>query len=756
MSSSRARPSSAASAVFARRRNLIGGAPTTRPGVVRRLRSAAVVILPCFRTSGALARAIVAIALVVCALPPRALAHGGAYNPAGSGATAPAVPSSGAPAGPSPTTGMPSPNAVQTGAVLRRESWEDWWHFNKEPYLALKRAVSTGLPATEANAAASGPASARYGLDFAALIRSRVAPALRELVKTETSPDVVGAALVALARVTASASASTSAAASASPSASMERDAAAVNSATIAAAIAVLSTRLSDPNQEIAETAALALGILRDEDALPNLEALLSDSERGRTLAGGHAVPARTRAFAAYGIGLVAHAARNNRARQVAGRALCTALAERHAATADVEVASVLALSIDRLDVTANSGAAAWVSRQSEIALLRSILEDEKRPAVLRAHTVTAIARLSTDAPSETRAAVEDGFLAALQARSKTENGELQSSAQAIGLLGDAGDGPVERRMRATLGLALKDPDAQARWFAVLALGEMGSRESPGDAGDEGLVACRDTIANLVARGTGVIRPWAAIALGVLERRTADRIAAAAAAATAPAGPTRGGGPAQPGAAMDAESRAAGPARSRELLREYFHGAKQRTHFGAAAIALGLARDREAVPMLLDRLASLSEDQGQAYVALALGMIGDPRAVEPLREVAAKSEFRPDSLEQAATALALLGDKSAAPKLAEWLGRAQSQSAQASIARAIGKIGDVRTIQPLLEIAGKRDVPALTRAFAIVALGQVGDLDLLPWYVPISTDLNYTATVSTLIAGDGTGILEIL
>jgi HEAT repeat protein len=694
--------------------------------------------LPYLDAAERCARAIAAILVVACALPPRALAHGGAYAPAGTGTTGPGgYPTTGAPGGPSPTTGMPWPNGVQTGAVLRHESWEDWWHFNKDRYLALKRAVSSGLPSTDANAAVAGPGAARYAsVEFAALVRARVAPALRDLVKTESSPDVVGAALVALARVTASASA--------------EKDDGPANPAATAAAIETISSRLADPNQEIAETAALALGILRDEDALPVLEALLADGERGRMLAGGHGVPARTRAFAAYGIGLVAHGARNNRARQVAARALGSALSERHAALADVEVAGVLALSIDRIDPSPHAAAAAWVSRQSEIALLRSILDDEKRPAVVRAHAVTAIARLATDAPTETRAPVEESLLASLQAHAKTENGELQSAAQALGLLGDAGDGPIERRMRTTLGHVLKDPDQQARWFAVLSLGEMGSTESLDDAGDEGSFACRETISNLVARGTGAIRPWAAIALGVLERRTADRMAAAAAAARA-----AGEDPSAPKNGADAAAKAAA-SRSREILREYFRGAKLRTHFGASAIALGLVRDREAVPMLLERLSALTEDQGQGYVALALGMIGDPQAIKPLREVAAKSEFRPDSLEQAATALALLGDKSAAPKLAEWLTKAGSQSAQASIARALGKIGDVRTIQPLLEIVGKKDSPAMTRAFAVVALGQVGDLDLLPWYVPIAEGLNYTAVTSTLLAGDGTGILEIL
>src|SRR6185369_12559976 len=105
---------------------------------------------------------------------------------------------------------------------------------------------------------------------------------------------------------------------------------------------------------------------------------------------------------------------------------------------------------------------------------------------------------------------------------------------------------------------------------------------------------------------------------------------------------------------------------------------------------------RGAVQPLIDRLAASTEDQGQAFVALALGMIGDARAIVPLKTVVARSEYRPDSLEQA------------------------------SVARALGKIGDVRTIQPLLELIANKELPTTTRAFAVVALGQVGDLDLLP------------------------------
>ena len=144
MTSGRAGTTERGAATFARRRNLIGSARSATTGLVRGLPNSVPLIFPSFRTRGGPVRAIAAIAILVCALPPRALAHGGAYNPAGSGTTVPA-PATGAPAGPSPSTGFPMPNSVPTGAVLRRESWEDWWHFNKDPYLELKRAVSTEI-----------------------------------------------------------------------------------------------------------------------------------------------------------------------------------------------------------------------------------------------------------------------------------------------------------------------------------------------------------------------------------------------------------------------------------------------------------------------------------------------------------------------------------------------------------------------------------------------------------------------------------
>src|SRR5262249_21437809 len=91
--------------------------------------------------------------------------------------------------------------------------------------------------------------------------------------------------------------------------------------------VPTLRARLGDPSQEISESAALALGILGDESGLDLLASLLADDAAARALlGGGRAVTARTRAFAAYSLGLIAEQARNNRTRQRAARALLAPL----------------------------------------------------------------------------------------------------------------------------------------------------------------------------------------------------------------------------------------------------------------------------------------------------------------------------------------------------------------------------------------------------------------------------------------------
>jgi hypothetical protein len=61
----------------------------------------------------------------------------------------------------------------------------------------------------------------------------------------------------------------------------------------------------------------------------------------------------------------------------------------------------------------------------------------------------------------------------------------------------------------------------------------------------------------------------------------------------------------------------------------------------------------------------------------------------------------------------------------------------------------------LVAIANDATAPVLSRAFAVVALGGVGDKDPLPWNANYATLTNYRAATSTLTDG-AAGILDIL
>jgi hypothetical protein len=87
---------------------------------------------------------------------------------------------------------------------------------------------------------------------------------------------------------------------------------------------------------------------------------------------------------------------------------------------------------------------------------------------------------------------------------------------------------------------------------------------------------------------------------------------------------------------------------------------------------------------------------------------------------------------------------------------AKSLATQASIASALGFIGDARSIEPLVAMLEDKKMTPRARAFAAVALGLVADKEPLPWNSKLSVGINYRANTTTLANGEGTGILEIL
>jgi len=637
-----------------------------------------------------------------------ARAHGGAYAPAGWGMpypSAPAGPATAGPRGPGPMTTGPTQSGPTTGGdpTVGLVSWRDWWHFNQDGFLDLRRSIQQAVVRT----ASDGPSSTLRTLLSARLdadvVRDKLAPALSQLITDERSNELCTAALIALGRC-------------GDPTPPEAAD----------SLVPVLRGRLADSSQEVDESATLALGILGDESALDLLASLLADDAAARAaLGGGRAVPSRTRAFAAYALGLMASQARNNRTRQRVARALLVPLEAPKEAQQDLQVACLVALSIDRLDFDRGElQSANWVSRQSLVHFLLEYLVQPHRRTLVRAHTVNALALLVREAPATLRTEVEQALLSELRRGRALENAVAESCVQGLGLLADSDADAQDGELRAALVRALADNDQVTRFFTLIALGEAGGHMGSGERSEEGRTGCRNVLINELVRGRSRMRPWAALALGVQEFRVR----------------AQGGEPSS---------------LVRSMLCDWLRSESSPEEVGAGAIALGLCRDEDAIPLLREKLASTSPTDSQGYVAMALGMIGAREAIPELRTIVLAARYRPWVLEPAATALALLGDRELETQLIDALRASQSQSTQAALARALGQICDTRAFEPLLAMARDQGMPGNTRAFAAIALGMLAERHDLPWQVPLARDRNYVAATPTLLGGDGQGVLEI-
>ncbi len=634
---------------------------------------------------------------------------------ASSGGAAPA----GAPGSPT-SSGKPTRGAPASGAAAATAGdasiWELWWGFNKEPFMDLRSALYAGTLVSGSDDYFLGRVEQNQAQDRLRPseedVRRRVVPALLEVLAGEDDNDIVTGALIALAKI---------------------GDGPRIDGAPGMADR--LGDFLSHANQEISETAAVALGLLAGESSIAILTDLLEDTPRGRLhVERASGVPWRTRAFAAYGLGLIGRNAEEPAVRRRIVSILVKRLeSEGGRATPDVDVACLTSLGLVPLPVEPLPVESR--TRRPESGLLgqiRWILDlacDGDRNFLVRAHAPTALSRLLAGAPPETEldAEVADFLLGVIGTHSKWPREVQASCVLALGEVADADEDPIDARIRgALLDLAGSSPQPQIRSFAVISLARIAGRPGCGQgspmAATEGT---RRALRKLLEGGRTSIRPWAGLALGVLGRDLA--------AIEVPSDPK-----------IDAALRAAlAAARAPEVV-------------GALSIAVGLRGDQEAKGVLIEKLEAVRDDNARGYVALGLGLMGAADAVEPIQAVVKGSKYRPELLRQAAISLGLLGDKRITADLIQMLESSSSLSAQASVAAALGAIGDARSIDPLIAMLGDETITARARGFAAVALGIVADEEPIPWNARISAGINYRANTTTLTDPSGAGILDIL
>lgn len=609
----------------------------------------------------------------LCVLSSGLLAHGGAYR----FPTPPTAPGTGGPAGRGPTTGGAS-TAVT-------DSWARWWEFHKDRYLRVREIVLAGAPVDEAQtAAADSPRPTE------AELRDEVIPALVALLKRTDNRDVNTAVMVALGKI---------------GRRHPEHD-----------VLALIRERLERGNQEVRETAGLALGMTGFPEVLGELEALISDTPQGRALVKDSQVDRRTRAFAAYGLGFLARHAQDDETTNHVLTLLETLLPETPPESRDERVALIHALGLIPRDTSTSAG-----TRQ-RLRVLK-LLEDaatmrlSRGEQIILAHTFTAAAHAlgRGDTPDHRR--WKERMVESLDPRQDAHIFVRQSAVLALGELCEAPDSSDDAASESELlrKMVLDDKDQIVRRFALMALARIGGLEN------------RDFLILRHRRGKrGTEKPWAAIALGVYARE----------------GELRGDLP--------------DTVISEELLRG-FAEVQSGDYPAACAVALGLCREARAeLPLRKTLKKSRNQDLRAGYVSLGLCLIGEPKGLEDVREILSEATHRPLLMTQAAVGLAVARDQAGIEELQRILTEdANNVAEMAAIASAFRFVGDRRILPSLLDRLRASTGTMLARAFAAAALGGVCDPRTYAWNAPLAEGLNYLAPISTLLDGVR-GVLDIL
>jgi len=638
---------------------------------------------------------------------------GGPSTPTGP-ASGPAAPSSGGPAGRPAASGPTS--GGQTGPDLT--GWEFWWNFNKEQYLNLKAAIYSGVVSgSDTFFLGQGDnTGAKNALKpSAADIRDKIVPGLKFALEHERQNDIVTGALIGLAKA---------------------GDVKAEDGKSEFEEL--LKKWLPDPSQEIAETAAVSLGILANDSSVAVLKDLAGDTEAGRKFVGTGEVKFRTRAFATYGLGLIGARTSSNEVRRAIVDFLVDTLNKPETSTRDVKVAALISVGLTPVDWAGGDGLekreGASSSRQAEIEYLRKFFETEANHHLIRAHAPAAIARLLTKEkvlPTDAKPMLENVvklLCAGISDNSKEKEEVRQSCALALGQLCDLDNDPQDKAARAALMNCEKKGQTQERYFALISLGQLGGHPGSGEGAEKNIQEVRGYLVGKIDKGSTGTRPWASLAVGVMERELLDLESSAL--------PVNG----------DAKA----------ALRNALKECSSVDIMGAYGVALGIAKDTESIPLLREKMEKYADNTSRGYLALGLGLIGATDAKGEIQAIVKDAKYKPELLRQAAIALGLLGDKTLVPDLIEMLRDAKSLASQAAEASALGFIGDSRSIEPLVELLKNKDITATARGFAAVALGIVADKEQFPWNSKISTNINYRANTSTLTTPEGTGLLDIL
>jgi HEAT repeat protein len=601
-------------------------------------------------------------------------------------------PQSGGGGGGGPTTGGAGrPKAQSKGAGY--EDWTFWWNYNKDEILQLKSAVKRMQkgPMTGPMGKKGGSAAPIRSATEEA-IQQKIVPVLRQLLDgKDISFHIQSAAELGLVKI--------------GDESILETLKKMALNGTPAGGTGAASSGKTY-HREVEESAALAFGLLQKDTAEIRsfLIDLVKDQKRDGTF---------TRPFAAISLGLLGS---KNDKDNSALTALVEVVAHKESGQ-DVKPACLTAIGLLGNDAAVPELLAMVQTGKSQLKGSESLDETELAYAI---SALGKIGRAGLDGQGKEYAVLEEIIKIADSKDNKGDKikhgtNERRSAAIALGQIGPSiKDAKVQKKtLEALKNLAKEAQDTQEKNFAIISLGRIGAANDV----DEGMR--KETIAvlkDLLDKEKGLTPPFAALALGLIGRQFAEE------GKPAPEEDIRAPIREKFKTEKEAKSRGAyavasglvkDPLAIEALKTTLADKGMDKRLRGYCALGLGMIGAADALDTIKEALKDPDKDV-RVQTAMAAGLMGDANVIDPIVEILKDKEASNYELGSAALALGQIGDERAIEELVR------------------------------IAVDDKKVYADLTRALATVSLGQIGDRRDIPTLARVATDINYRAHAAAI------------
>jgi HEAT repeat protein len=438
------------------------------------------------------------------------------------------------------------------------------------------------------------------------------------------------------------------------------------------------------------QAATLALGMIEAPEGAAVLREIVQDTPAGRGVCGATGpIDDLLRGLAALALGF---------SDERASVGVLAAIARAGDSSRDLAASAVLGLGLHK--------------KQSAFATIElvKLLEEPGLDRDVRAQVPIALQRLDG-----ARALLPK--MLELYRERRTPNDVARSLAIALGNVAQPDEAEI---VDALLYSSRFHDDATTRHFALLALGRLYERAGP--LSKEAEVLRTKVHGELLKEARDPqrrsTRPFAALALALIGR--GERLAS-------------------PGSVPSAQTEA-----SIRCFEQGFVGESEASLEGAFAISLGLIGATGSAKSMRAALDDTQIAALRGHLATALALLHDVDAIPRLRLLLEDRSVAPGLRIDVARALGMLGDKEFEPRLIELLGEAEDIPRAAAYAKALGLLGGRRSVEALVGMAQRHDVPTQRRSFAVVALGLLAEKSEQPWNVRYLIDANFTTPLRPL------------